>query len=125
MKQSKGSIKRVANGRRILAERCPIATKLSLNSAAQTFGFGAFLQQWAPAKGAVMQHKKYRFHGSGCDIWREPDEVKITFRSAEVTEDFLRILGFDASDLPFNRNFSKYVNEVYLEDDGRTVVALG
>lgn len=122
---NKSSIKRRASGRRILMGIYPYYYKMQLNLFLQLPGFQKFLKQWAPAKGVEYYHKKYVFHGWGCDVWREPDIVKLTFRSKEIAADFLEILDFKVEKLPFDRSFSKYVDKVCLEDDGRTVVALG
>lgn len=120
MKQTKNSIKRVARGKRYLEEHDELR-RGPLNKAFQCPAFKGLCDTMFGVKRWSMEHQKYSFHGWGCDVVREPDRVWVRLSSVEAVKDLMSVMGAEVCD----NSFSKYVNAVRLEDEGRTILALG
>ena len=71
---------------------------------------------------AKYQFREHSFFGTGIDVRRCPSVLTINFGSKERANDFLIALGYE---LPYDRSYSKYVDKMYLEDSGKTLVVLG
>lgn len=121
MKQNKSSIKRVSRGRRVVAEH-PELMRGTLLSAFRSKSFGEFMDavcgkgRWSTKYVKGGSYKPAPNYPGSVSV---PDKVWVRCPSKETASDILRIMGAEELD----NSFSKFVNVVKLEDDGRTIYA--